>query len=554
MKALFFHPQINARHSLAKALQDKGVTCLYATTLDEALLLLSTHGKSIDFAFVHREGSRPEDKEPGLRFIEKTRNDPEQSDLPVILTSGIWTEDEFYKHQQGPHGVNAYMAAPFKDKAVLDRIEAVLGEPLGTAAPTPVPAAQAIELTPELPAAIGGPMLEDPSDIYEKHSGSIPTAAHESIQLAEPSIPTAASLSMAEPLLEAGGSFPEPAAPLHLDLPISPPPAMENAEPSIDLRPSADELPLVAPGEPLSISIQASALDDHQADAEAASALPYLFNGTRDQRRAPYVHAQPIGDAVVPGGAAHAPDLETLKKYLLLREQDVAVLTSQLQLMKERLNTVETEAHEFRVRNELLESQSQDQAKRIEGFDREKRVMAEAQESELSELRFRVKEKSEKSRNLELQLEKSTEELERIRERVKVDIRKIRAREKELENKLEITRRDAEAVIAAREVKILELKRKLDMLEFNADLLQAQVAKEKDQNTRLKDRLSRVSQIVRVAGGMLDPVAPTAGPAKASERHELSLAELTPASSQTGHSDLEFQDRDPGPGPKKKAS
>jgi hypothetical protein len=94
--------------------------------------------------------------------------------------------------------------------------------------------------------------------------------------------------------------------------------------------------------------------------------------------------------------------------------------------------------------------------------------------------------------------------MERIKERVRVDIRKIRVREKELENRLEIMKKDSEVLMGARESKIVELKRKLDLLEFNMDLLQDQYAREKESSATLRERLAKAAQVVRVAGGLLD--------------------------------------------------
>ena len=91
-----------------------------------------------------------------------------------------------------------------------------------------------------------------------------------------------------------------------------------------------------------------------------------------------------------------------------------------------------------------------------------------------------------------------------MKDRVRSDIRKIRVREKELENKLEIIRKDSEVLIGARESKIMELKRKLDILEFNMDLLQDRYAKEKENSAKLNERLAKAAQVVRVAGGFLD--------------------------------------------------
>jgi chromosome segregation ATPase len=225
------------------------------------------------------------------------------------------------------------------------------------------------------------------------------------------------------------------------------------------------------------------------------------------------VIGQPVGDAVVPGGAAQSPDLETLKKYLLLREQDVAALSAQLRSARERVSSVEDVLRLERGRGVELTHVVEEQKKRIDDFEREKAIALEAVQGELAELKFEVKAKTDKTRVLELQVREATEEMERLRERVRLDIRKIRVREKELENRLEIMKKDSEALIGARENKIIELKRKLDLLEFNMDLLQDQYTREKENAARLRERLAKAAQVVRVAEGLLDQ--PGAAGAKA---------------------------------------
>ena len=111
--------------------------------------------------------------------------------------------------------------------------------------------------------------------------------------------------------------------------------------------------------------------------------------------------------------------------------------------------------------------------------------------------------------------------MERLKDRVRMDIRKIRVREKELENRLEIMKKDSEALITARENKIIELKRKLDLLEFNMDLLQDQYAREKDSTAKLREKLARAAQVVRVAGGLLDNPAASGAAFSSSEDGEL---------------------------------
>lgn len=214
--------------------------------------------------------------------------------------------------------------------------------------------------------------------------------------------------------------------------------------------------------------------------------------------------AQPVGDAVVPGGAVQPPDLETLKKYLLLREQDVGVLSSQLRAAKQQIQNLEQQVKLEHAKNAEITHLAESQDKKIKEFESKKEEELSALRSEISDLKLQIRTRTDKMRLIETQMLESAEEVERIRERVKADIRKIRTREKELENRLEIMKKDSEALIVARENKIVELKRKLDLLEFNMDIMQDQYAKEKEKCAVLKERLAKAAQIVRAAGGLLD--------------------------------------------------
>lgn len=253
---------------------------------------------------------------------------------------------------------------------------------------------------------------------------------------------------------------------------------------------------------PMKRAVEGSDSDDHRL----AQDLPYLFSKAHPSSdEAAVALAQPLGDAVVPGGAAQAPDVETLKRYLLLREQDVAALSAQLKAARQQAKQFEESLRTEKGRTLELTHVAEEQRRRIQDFEREKGIAVESAQSEVSELKFQLKARAERARALELQIREATEETERLKERVRTDIRRIRVREKELENRLEIMKKDAEALIASRENRIIELKRKLDTLEFNLDLLQDKYSREKQASARLRERLQRASQAVRAAGGMLDP-------------------------------------------------
>jgi CheY-like chemotaxis protein len=347
--------------------------------------------------------------------------------------------------------------------------------------------------TPEQPAppAFGQPTFEIPSQVSivkDLTSAGSPEGVG-----AEPRLEIPAEPVLAPPDAPPGGIdfSSEP------NFELSPTPAPASTPSALDL--NLDEAP-VAPSAP------------PQDDAQLAQELPYLFGrGDSTVVKSPHgvapspLIAHPVGDAVVPGGAAQSPDTETLKKYLMLREQDVSALSAQLRAAQNRIAQQEQELAVERARTAELTATANEQKRRIESFETEKAIALENVQTEINELKFQARAKSDKAKLLEIQVRAATEEMEKLKERVRSDIRKIRIREKELENRLEIMRKDSEVLISTRETRIIELKRKLDLMEFNMDLLQNQLSREKDHSAELKKRLAKAAQVVRVAGGLLGP-------------------------------------------------
>lgn len=602
MKILLLNHHIDAQHKVTARLQAAGAVVLIPSHTEEAWKMIQLHGPSLDLAIIHREGQTDDTLDEGEKLISRIKGDATQSDLPMILTSSLWNEADFFQHQQGPLGVNAYLRWPFTDDDLVETIETMFGnsirfaaatvtgtsarftkpseKTLATAAslsfegmqvkleeaggleeaPTGMPS---LELASEAPGtAMSGLTLEPPLEVAGGAGASpeLVLSQGEPIALAVagdgPSSPTIAisesalpdlvdpqkmESSMLEELepyerleidqhlkLSNGPSLelaPSDAAPESgttvldpADIGIAPEggvstfdlgslaPAGE-AEPVIEADPVVAAIEMPTGGSSVSAPVHSSVSSNEESDL--ASDLPYLFSGKKAPEAAnalssALVFAEPVGDAVIPGGAVQSPDTETLKKYLMLREQDVAILSNQLKAAREQIAQLDKKVREETGKSSELEHSVGEHQKRIEEFEKEKALALQGLQAEIDELRFQNKTKTDKARLLESKVTEATDEIERLKERVRSDIRKIRVREKELENKLEIVRKDSEALITARESKIMELKRKIDLLEFNIDLLQDQNAREKENSAQLRERLAKAAQVVRVAGGLLD--------------------------------------------------
>lgn len=197
-------------------------------------------------------------------------------------------------------------------------------------------------------------------------------------------------------------------------------------------------------------------------------------------------------------------DLETMKNYLALREQDVAMLTGQMRSAQERVQQLEMQLKVEKARGSELQHVVQKQEQQIKNFDRDKEVEFEVLYQQVEDLNLQLRERTDKVRTIEAKLKITTDEVEKVKERVRVDIRRIRVREKELEGQLEILKKDSTALLVARDDKILELKRKIDLLEFNMELVQEQYGKERNNTEQLRHKLKEAAGVMKRAGGLLD--------------------------------------------------
>ncbi len=476
MKILLLNPHADAEQQLTQALGAKGVAVLQAGDMEEAWKILLMHGSTVDLAIIHREtldGRRT----PGMELVHRIKQDPQNRDLPLLLTSSVWKEAEFGNHQSTPEGANAYLSWPVDVATVISTAEAIIG-PLGESAP--VEMGLGGDLTPMAPAPSAP--LEAPS-AQALLSLSPDSESPEGISVGRMELPAPPSLAPSSPDLSPS-----------LDAPASlePGPAPELAP---DLSPSL--APSLAPDLPS----QASSDD---ADEVMQVQMPYLMRSGPVPVQAAVSLAKAVPEAIVPGGAANAPDLETMRQYLLLREQDVVALSSQLKSARDQIAALEKDVAREKGRVSELEHTVKEQKSQIDEFEREKALATEGLQAELNEMKFQMKARADKVKLLEGQVREANLEMERLKERVRMDLRKIRVREKELESRLEVMKKDSEALIGARETRIIELKRKLDLLEFNMDLLQDQYQREKDNTEQLRERLAKAAQVVNVAGGLLE--------------------------------------------------
>jgi len=520
MKVLILNPQLNAAHQVASFLEKKGVYPLFVSQANEVLPILQIQEHQIDLLILHREIGGGEGGAT-LQFIDQMKQIPDLSALPLILTTSAWTLEQCALHQETSSGANAYLPFPFEAEQLWQTIQGIFGQGLpemcafsgasssklteslspstnlepqvaSVVTPSPLGALTAGSSSESKEVPSSGRALEDVSMVFTR--SELSPEAQSSIIFEQPEFQQDSQLESTN--LQAVSSIGAPETAVQSGVTTSIPTLVQSTGEVTYAQGMSQE-------ENNQQKTKVTLSQSSEVDSQAVHEMPYLFK----KRSTDLTFAEPIGDAVVPGGVAQTPDLETFKHYLLLREQDVAILSAQLKSAQEQIAAGAKVIAEDHAQNVELLHLCQEQKKKIEELETRQAEALESREKYIGELQFQLRMKTDEIRHLEHETRKAIDETEQLKERVRIDIRKIRTREKELENRLEIMKKDSEAMISTRETTIIELKRQLDLLEFNMDLVQVQYTREKEVSTQLRERLVKASQAVRLVEGLLESQA-----------------------------------------------
>ncbi len=116
---------------------------------------------------------------------------------------------------------------------------------------------------------------------------------------------------------------------------------------------------------------------------------------------------------------------------------------------------------------------------------------------EIEDLKYRVGLSEEKKSMADEKAKLADTRREKLEQKVRIDFNQIKQREKELESKLELLSMDVESQVQSRDHKILELRRKIDALEFNMENASIKEQRSHDEKRKLEDRLNKIMKTLR---------------------------------------------------------
>lgn len=464
MKLVILNPYLNAEHETIAALKKRGASVLLTQTMEEAWTVLQLHGASVDLGVFHREGAGGKG-EPGLELVKKLRESKDHADLPYVLTYEKWSQQDCAAHQVTSQGANAYLHYPFTANDLPALIHQITGTSLIEKTGGLI-VGQHTNSKISLAADPGGSTKSEGPALLEITLGPELTLEPELNTFASP--PATPQVPKAPPL-----------APVALT-PVLTPTTTPPLSPTNPATPAAPNAIFSSPPvEP--------------ATTPAPSAKEFLLNLFASR-----------SSSVVPGKAGQSLDEDSYRKHLALRERDIASLSSQVENFKRRIEALEGELESEKTLNSELERNYQDAKRKLDHYDRDKQAEIRNRQSETEKLLQEARTKNEKIAIMEARVKDAEREVQSIRERVRADLQKIRGRERELENRIEILTRDSEVLLASREAKILELKRRLDSSDFNAELLNEKLEQERLHVKKLQGRLESIAQAMKLADGFAD--------------------------------------------------
>lgn len=116
---------------------------------------------------------------------------------------------------------------------------------------------------------------------------------------------------------------------------------------------------------------------------------------------------------------------------------------------------------------------------------------------EIEDLKYRVSLSEEKKAMADEKAKLADMRREKLEQKVRIDFNQVKQREKELESKLELLSMDVDSQVQSRDQKILELRRKIDALEFNMENASIKEQKSLDDKRKLEDRLNKIMKTLR---------------------------------------------------------
>jgi len=224
---------------------------------------------------------------------------------------------------------------------------------------------------------------------------------------------------------------------------------------------------------------QDSAQDIHEDTHEVENEL--IHDAGLDQNEEGHLAITSQNDRIPP--SFHEGEAVRLQATIRQLREERESLLDEINLLKQEKKMIEQD--NLGLRAELDES-------RIEVS-----ILKKRHTTDMDEMKYKLRISDEKKLYSEEKTKKLQKEFDRLQQKIRMDFNQIKVREKELEGQLELAKMDSESQVSTRDKKILDLKRKIDQLEFNMENAVIKEEKSREDKHKLEDRLERIMKTLR---------------------------------------------------------
>ena len=187
-------------------------------------------------------------------------------------------------------------------------------------------------------------------------------------------------------------------------------------------------------------------------------------------------------------------ELDTLRSY---DEDEMLRLQGTIRQLREEREDLMGQINGLNSEKQLLEQDNLGLKAELDEVKIELGIVKKRYLDDLSEKDYQTKLNEEKKDLYETKAKSLQKDFDRLNQKVRIDFNQVKQREKELESKLELVVMDSESQVQTRDMKILELKRKIDSLEFNMENSSIRELKHREDKSKLEERLGKIMKTLR---------------------------------------------------------
>ena len=200
----------------------------------------------------------------------------------------------------------------------------------------------------------------------------------------------------------------------------------------------------------------------------------------------------------------HSKDLaQEQKEFMHYYEAELVKLKATIEQLREGRQDLTQEIADLKEENIRLKKENLVDQASVDEKNIELSLLKKRYGDQIDALTYELRLNQDKRVIAEEKVKLYQSEFSKLNRRVKIDFKKMKGREAELEHQLELLKTDTEIQLRNRDGKILDLKRKIDALEFDIESLADKDMAQKEEHFALEDKIDKAMSSLKLALGVL---------------------------------------------------